>query len=263
MKIIETQAIVLKSFSLSEADRIVTFLTEENGLERLSLRGAKRLQNRFGGRVELFSTVKILYRQKEDTELGRLDEVEIIESFFHLAAKTHVYQALSHLAEVLLATTPMHEPNHKLYRMMRACLKAVADFSEQPLSVLLVIGYFEIWLLRLAGFWPDFRRCAECRARLLSDNSIYYSPADAQVRCAVCFASEKRAGETLPANVAHILRGALIQPPAQFVSAAQQSKVTAKAINNLTRPLLRRLLEYTPSFWATDFIHEDYSTSDK
>ena len=85
MKIIETESIALKSYSLGEADKIILFLTSQSGLVRLTVRGAKRLRNRFGGRLEPFTVARIAYGQKEESELGRLLEIETVESYFHLA----------------------------------------------------------------------------------------------------------------------------------------------------------------------------------
>ncbi len=121
MKVIETEAIVLKNYSLAEADKIVLCLTREAGMVRLSVRGAKRLRSRFCGRLEPFTVAELVYGQKEETELGSLFQAEVIISHFHLAGRLNALGALSYLTEILVAITPPSEPNETLFRMVRTC----------------------------------------------------------------------------------------------------------------------------------------------
>ncbi len=59
MGLIETEGLILKSYSLAEADKIVVLLTQDEGLVRGVAKGAKRLKSRFGGGLEPFSIVQI------------------------------------------------------------------------------------------------------------------------------------------------------------------------------------------------------------
>ena len=69
MAVIETESIVLRSFDLSDADRIAVLLTEDHGIVRAVAKGAKRLKSRFGSGLEPLSLVKATYFQKETREL--------------------------------------------------------------------------------------------------------------------------------------------------------------------------------------------------
>ena len=57
MSLIETESLVIKSYNLAEADRIVVFLTREHGMVRGVAKGAKRLKSKFGSSLEPFSVV--------------------------------------------------------------------------------------------------------------------------------------------------------------------------------------------------------------
>jgi DNA repair protein RecO (recombination protein O) len=59
MPLVETESLILKSYSLAEADKIVVFLTQDQGLVRGVAKGAKRLKSRFGGALEPFSIVDL------------------------------------------------------------------------------------------------------------------------------------------------------------------------------------------------------------
>ena len=86
MSLRQTEAIVIKSYSLSEADRIVVFFTREFGLVRGVAKGAKRLQSKFGSTLEPFSTVTLEYFQKDERELVSIQSVDLVQSRFAIAA---------------------------------------------------------------------------------------------------------------------------------------------------------------------------------
>ncbi len=66
MGLVDTEGIILKTYSLAEADKIVVLLTQNEGLVRGVAKGAKRLKSRFGGGLEPFSIISISYFQKEE-----------------------------------------------------------------------------------------------------------------------------------------------------------------------------------------------------
>lgn len=256
MRIVETEAIVLKSFSLADADKIILFLTRDAGLVRLTVRGAKRLKSRFTGSLEPFTVAEIVYTQKEESELGRLSQSEVVESYFHLSKRLNVLNTLSYLSEILAATTPPQEPNDKLYRMVRACLSAAEAVNDDLEAVRYVAAYFEIWLLRLGGFLPDFQTCVQCHTKI-KEKAVYYRLAEARLICVDCADNNDRRSETLPPRLYKLLRTALAAPPLKFVEAAKKLAVSQDDLQAITHRLLRKLLEYEPRYWSNDFALED------
>ena len=77
----ETEAIILKTFPLGEADRLVSFLGRTSGRIRGVAGGARRLKNRYGSTLEILSHVQIWYVEKETRDLVRIQQCELIESF--------------------------------------------------------------------------------------------------------------------------------------------------------------------------------------
>ena len=158
MSLRQTEAIVIKSYSLSEADRIVVFFTREFGLVRGVAKGAKRLQSRFGSMLEPFSTVNLEFFQKEERELVSIQSVDLVQSRFAIASDPDFLATYSYIGDLLTDFSFPHDADEKLYRMLAACLSA-ADTERGLASVGL---YFELWLLRLSGFLPDWSICEVC-----------------------------------------------------------------------------------------------------
>jgi DNA repair protein RecO (recombination protein O) len=163
MALIETESIVLRTYDLAEADKIVVLLTRDHGVIRGVAKGAKRLKSKFGSGLELFSVIRLTYFQKESVELVAIEKAELIRSYFASASDPDFLKKFAYLGELLITFSPPHDPNETIYRMAAACLEATA---EDPGNLLSAGVYFELWLLRLAGYLPDWSRCNNCKREL-------------------------------------------------------------------------------------------------
>src|SRR5881396_1974787 len=153
MVLVNTDAIVLRSYNLAEADRIVVCLTRSVGLVRAVAHGARRMKSRFGAALEPFTLVRLAFYEKENRELVTISNAEILKSQFAMAAQPETGEVLAYISEMVSAFAPPHEANERLFRMVVACVDAL---HESPVSASVVLlRYFEVWLLRLAGMFPD------------------------------------------------------------------------------------------------------------
>ena len=147
----ETEGIILKTYSLAEADKIVLILTEKFGLVRGVAKGAKRLKSKFGGILEPFSVVLADLYQKEERELVTVRDLELQKSYFAMASDPLVLQKMAYIAELLIEFSPPHDPNVRVYRMAKVCFDSMV---ENPDQIEIIIFYFEYWLLSLGGYLP-------------------------------------------------------------------------------------------------------------
>ena len=176
----ETEAIILRTYNLAEADKIVVCLTRDFGVVRAVARGARRLKSRFGAGLEPFTIVALTYYEKEGRELVTLRQTEILKSFFALSKSAEIVSALAYMSELVIEFAPPHEPNEKVFRMVRAILLALL---EAPSEIYALVRYFEVWILKLSGFFPDLYRCVDCGQRFDSGSAIFFS-AEFRPRCA-------------------------------------------------------------------------------
>src|SRR5688500_1642983 len=135
MPVVETESLVLKSYNLAEADRIVVFLTHDHGVVRGVAKGAKRLKSRFGSGLEPFSVVRLTYFHKEVHELVSVQKVELVQSNFTAAGNPDFLQKFSYRTELLISLSPPHDPDETLYRMVRACIDAASLDPTRLLSI--------------------------------------------------------------------------------------------------------------------------------
>lgn len=240
MNVVTTEAIVLRSYNLAEADRIMLCFTRSAGLIRGVAKGARRMKSRFGAALEPFTVVRLEFREKENRELVTITGVEIVKSYFDLAADVECMEGLGYMAELVNEFAPPHEANEKLYRMVAACLEALAAV---PQTSKIVLRYFEIWILRLAGSFPDVSACAVCGTSLAPAQAVFLD-FESAVRCANC---SRGIGTRLLPTVQQVLISSQRLSPSDFASAYQSAfSQTDADVGELTQRLIVRALERRP-----------------
>lgn len=222
MSLVETESLVLKSYNLAEADKIVVLLTRDHGVVRAVAKGAKRLKSKFGSGLEPFTVVRCTYFQKDSVELVSLEGIELVRSSFNVAAEPEFLRKFSYLSDLLVSILPPHDPNQVLYRMFRACLQA----ATADASIHTAIGvYFEIWLLKLSGYLPDWSRCDHCRAELDPKAELALGT-DFHLYCRAC---QNRNGPSfVGVGERELMAMAMKHAPSDFsrISAGRESELT-------------------------------------
>jgi DNA repair protein RecO len=153
-------ALVLRTYKLGEADRIVVFLTRDRGKKRGVAKGARRPRSRFSGALEPLTEARVAYFEKEQRELVGLNYVEPVRS--PLALDTaDALGYVGYFAELLDEWAQEADADERLYRLGVAILEALgAGAPVEPLA-----RYFEYWLLRLQGVYPESRETLSDEAR--------------------------------------------------------------------------------------------------
>jgi DNA repair protein RecO (recombination protein O) len=236
MGLVETEGLILKSFSLAEADKIVVFLSQHQGLVRGVAKGAKRLKSKFGGSLEPLTIAQITYFQKEERELVNISQIELVKSYFEIAADPDFLQRFAYIAELLIEFAPPHDPNETLYRMVKACLEAAA---KKPQNLESVVLYFEVWLLRLGGYLPDWNRCENCR-RAFNNTEKTNLQLNFQLHCQNCRVGSGKL--IVSPDQREIYAAAQKISPDSFISLTAGKSETVKEISNLLKRIINGIL---------------------
>ena len=169
----ESEAIVLRTYPLREADLLVTFFTRLEGKVHGVARSAKKSKRRFGGALEPLTYVRAFYDVRERRELARLDSCEVLESPMASEVSYPRAVALGHIAELLDELLPDHEANDAIFRLTLSVLN-VLDGPE----IWMPVTYFDLWLTRLVGFLPELTECVVCGRSLNGDRAYFHALAD-------------------------------------------------------------------------------------
>jgi DNA repair protein RecO (recombination protein O) len=238
MALTETPAIVLRTYKLADADKIVVLLTPEFGLVRGTAKGARRLKSRFGAALEPYTLITAHYYEREGRELVTINGADIIDSSFKLIGSEEVYRGLEYLSEMVIEFIPPREPNALIFRMLRACLETIA---QRPQSIELLLRYFEIWLLKLGGFLPDLQKCNDCGKKLGEDERLYFRWGE-PVTCQAC---AHGVGRELPFAVRELIRSALRLAPLSFIDRHQdESNALLPPFKKWSQDLITNILDH-------------------
>ena len=168
MPVRESEALILRSFPLGEADRLVSFFSRSEGRMRGVASGARRPKSRFGSTLELFSYVRIWFYERETRELVRINQCELIESFLDVQRDYGVSLALALISEVTEAVLGEHEVAEPNFRLLLLIARAIKAGAKLPLA----LAYFAFWTVRLGGWMPALDRCSRCGAALTARGSM-------------------------------------------------------------------------------------------
>jgi DNA repair protein RecO (recombination protein O) len=181
MPLYTTDALILRTYKLGEADRIVVFLTRDRGKKRGVAKGARRVRSRFGGALEPLTRAGVAYFEKEQRELVSLNYAEASRSPLSVTQP----DALSHIgyfAELIDAWAQDGDPNEKLFRLGASVVDAMA--AGAPVAVL--ARYFEYWLLRLQGVYPPLGACPRCGVAGFGGAGAWLDPVERVFLCRPC-----------------------------------------------------------------------------
>src|SRR5512142_3411922 len=173
MPLKQSEAIVLRTYPVHEADLLVTVFTRAEGKVKGVAKSAKKSRKRFGGALEPLTAVRVYYDDREGKELARIDSCDVIESPLTTAVDYPRAVALGHIAELLDELLPEREVNDAIFRLGSMVLS-----NLRAGAVWMPLTYFQLWLVRLVGFLPELSRCMACGATLNGSRAYYHALAD-------------------------------------------------------------------------------------
>ena len=186
----KTEAVVLRSFRLGEADRVLHVYTADRGRVGAVAKGVRRTKSRFGGRLEPLSHVELMLHQGSG-ELQTVTGADLRAS--HHEAREDPYRlAVGRIgAEAMLKLFTEQEANERAFTALTRFLDSLdalpsrAADSSTPVRPALdpLVLSFQLKLLWLSGYMPHLDGCVECGA---ADELTGYAPAAGGAVCRDC-----------------------------------------------------------------------------
>ena len=162
----KTDAVVLRSFRLGEADRVLHLYTLDRGRVGAVAKGVRKTKSRFGARLEPLSHVELLLHQGSG-ELHTVTGASLVDP--HRPAREDPYRLSVGLvgAEAMLRLFVEQERNERAFEALTRFLTVLDGLPEglrgrgalDPLALA-----FQLKLLWLSGYLPHLESCVECGA---------------------------------------------------------------------------------------------------
>jgi len=182
MPLHQSDSIILKTYPLGEADRIVAFFSRDHGKLRGVANGARRMKNRFGASLEPLAHSRIQFFEKENRDLVRIQSADLLDSPMKLFQDYDRAVCAGRVIELVDRFVPEHEPQDAIFRLVRMTVRAL----EQGCSIDFAKCYFEVWMLRLSGVLPDLFLCRICSRTLDITEERFLAQGLQSVVCGSC-----------------------------------------------------------------------------
>jgi DNA repair protein RecO (recombination protein O) len=176
------EGIVLGHINYGEADRIVRFLTAEEGRIAAMARGARRSKKRFAGMLDLGNRVSLQLTRGKG-RLPVITEVNLVQGHPHLRKDLDRISQMTYACELAGALAREDHPEHKLFGLLNVAL-VLLDAATHPPSPVFRWG-LESKALTFAGLAPGLRACMVC-SEPFAEEPLRYNPSAGGVVHAHC-----------------------------------------------------------------------------
>lgn len=202
MPLYNDEAVVLRTFPLGEADRIVVMLTRNHGKVRAVAKGVRRLKSRFGGRLEPFMRVNMLIAKGKSLDVIS-QAVSLSTYAASICANYDSYKYANLMVEVIdYIVNDSYQDTSSQYSLLIAALSALSRGVHSPEAIGLS---YVMRALCIAGWSPRITSCAVCGT---NENLKYFSPALGGITCvADCSAESLRCSDESRCKIRALIQG--------------------------------------------------------
>ncbi|WP_395858467.1 DNA repair protein RecO [Arthrobacter echini] len=194
-----THGVVLRTYKLGEADRIIVLLTRDHGQVRAVAKGVRRTSSRFGSRLEPFMAVDLLLAHGRNLDIVTQAETRGSHGY-GIASDYGRYTAATAIAETAERLTDISEAGSAQYALVAGAFSAL---SRDLHPAELILDSYLLRALATAGWAPSFTDCARCGAP--GPHSAFSAPLGGAV-CPAC----RPPGSASPSAAAMELLAALL-----------------------------------------------------
>ncbi len=253
MSVLTSEAVVLRTWPVHEADLLVSFFTRDYGRLKGMAKAALKSRKRFGGALEPMTLARAWFAERPRQELVRLDQLEILRSPLSSPVDQARMAVLSFYAEVIDEALPERDPQATVFRLLANVLEqtsAVKAETEQHESAgpqfsgpqfsgpWMALTYFSLWMTRLMGLLPDIGHCMVCGEALGSGEVRFNAYADGLF----CGLHANGSGSSLSADSWQLAQRMLRAPASSFAAEAWPRK-RGQDLRRFTLQTLERHLE--------------------
>lgn len=184
MTIEKAAAVVVRLSDYSETSQIATFVTDNVGILRAIVKGAKRPSGPTGGALDLLTVSEIVFSTPRSGGLATLREGRTIEQFPQLRDRVSRYYAGLYFAEISTLLGEGSEGSPELFALLVDSLRALGRVAEDRIANL--VAFFEGRLLSIVGLKPNLETCARCGAGVGRSSTARLSLEDGGLLCKSC-----------------------------------------------------------------------------
>ena len=178
-RVTKTEALVLRHRRFGDADRIVTVLTPGRGKIDALAKGVLRPRSKLGGHLEPPMRVELVLAHGRNLDI--VTQAQIVDGFRGLHDDLDRLSTAMYLTELTDRFTVEHAEAGDVYALLLASMVRLARGD----GLHLVTRSFELELLGITGFRPEWHVCVACGGEV-EERSVSWSATGGGVLCDRC-----------------------------------------------------------------------------
>jgi len=181
MAIVETEAVILKSYPFGDSSKIVKCYTKDYGKISIIAKGVRKKKLLQCSYLEPFSYINLHLYRNPKRELQIFGKAEFVRLWRGLKSDIKKLSYTYAIGELIDRTITGEKEQQEIFHLLVDVLNAVND-SQTNINVF--FWYFEIQLLSLLGFRPQLMQCPSCHKKL---TACVFSETNGELLCDGCF----------------------------------------------------------------------------
>lgn len=178
-----TNVINLRSYSISEADKIIVMYSKEKGLIKGIAKGIKKTTSKLGGRMDMLVANKLMLNKGRN--LDTICQAEALNTFFNLRNDINKLFYSMYCSEIVGNFGIENDPNsEEIYNLFYSFLDRISKAETKEESMLAVIR-FQLKIMDITGYSIELENCIKCSKKPL-DEEIYFSIEHGGILCKNC-----------------------------------------------------------------------------
>lgn len=178
-----TDAINLKSYDLSDSDKIILMYSKDKGLIKGVAKGVKKPKSKLGARMDALIANTLMFAKGRN--LDTICQAQSLNSFKQSREDIDKLMISSYISEVVSNFGVEEDPCSKeIYELLYKALDKIAH-SESKKDVLIAAIKFQLKMMLISGFALELDTCLCCGERILN-NDMYFSQDMGGIICEDC-----------------------------------------------------------------------------
>lgn len=188
---LKTNGIILQTRTMEDEDRLLTVLTEKEGVLTAYGRGARRFKTKMASATEVLTYSELVLFRNKDQYI--LDNASTLHIFFGLRGDIFKLALGCYLGQLTAELAPRGEFSGEYMRLLLNTLSFL-ESGKRPASQLKPL--YELRLLAMAGYMPDLVGCRECGC--FESPLMFFDPLDGNLICGQCAGEEASRDRVIP-----------------------------------------------------------------
>lgn len=178
-----TDAINLKSYNLSESDKIIVMYSKDKGLIRGVAKGVKKPKSKLGARMDLLVANTLMLHKGKN--LDTICQAEVLNTFNKTRQNIDKIFYSMYVTEVVNNFGLEEDPSSEtIYNLLYKTLNTISS-SQTKVEILIAVIKFQLKMMIETGFSIELESCLCCHSKI-NEETMYFVPNLGGIICKDC-----------------------------------------------------------------------------